>query len=167
MLLIMMMSWEPLHHHRMEQQQHWVLRNSYSGLSIYNSPLISAERFWEGPQKIDGRRYTYRGSHWVLSPPPDLHNAKHSLQIMQLFCDWGRRKKADFSVPVIHDVYSMSMLKFFLTIESKQREIKERLVIQCICILSQRKMRQCVYVVSQCDYRVYVSKQRETMHWLS
>ncbi len=63
------------------------------------------------------------------APPPDLHNAKHSLQTMQLFCDWGRHKKADFSFLVIHDVCKCVNVKIFLTIESKQRETKERPVI--------------------------------------
>jgi hypothetical protein len=45
---------------RTMQQQHRVLRNLSSGLSIYGSPLISAERC--GGQETDGRCDTYRRS---------------------------------------------------------------------------------------------------------
>jgi hypothetical protein len=39
-MMKLMMKWEPLCHHRIIQQQNWVLRNLSSGLSIYSSPLM-------------------------------------------------------------------------------------------------------------------------------
>jgi hypothetical protein len=42
-------------------QQYWVLRNLFSGLSIYSSPLVSAEVcVGGGGQEIDSKRNTYR-----------------------------------------------------------------------------------------------------------
>ncbi len=39
-MMKLMMKWETLCHHRIVQQQHWVLRKLSSGLSIYSSSLI-------------------------------------------------------------------------------------------------------------------------------
>ncbi len=72
---MLMMRWEPLCHHRIVRQQHWVLKNLLSGRSIYSSPLISASEVWEQGQKIDGQHDTYTifGPSLLISSQPDLH----------------------------------------------------------------------------------------------
>ncbi len=57
--MMLMIKWEPLCHYRTVRQQHWILKNLFSRLSIYSFPLISATRCWE-VGGIDGQHDTYR-----------------------------------------------------------------------------------------------------------
>ncbi len=43
-----------------------------------------------GHQDEDGQTISIDGPSWALSSQPELHTAKQGLQIMYLFCDWGR-----------------------------------------------------------------------------
>ncbi len=84
-------------HHRTVRQQHWVLRNSSSGLSIYSSPLISAEMCWGDREKIVNAILIV-SPNWVLSSRPDLHTAKQGLQTIHLICNWRRQIKPIFCI---------------------------------------------------------------------
>jgi hypothetical protein len=94
-------------------QQHCVLRNSSSGLSIYSSPLISAERLGGG-QDIDGQCNTYRQSWLSFSTQPNLHNAEQVLGSLHEFCTiifWlGMTYIAKFSI------YGDTLTLFYLTL---------------------------------------------------
>jgi hypothetical protein len=76
MTMMLIMRWEPLCRHRTVQQQHLILKNLFSGLSIYSSPLMSAVRSLRcgvGGQEIDGQQDTFKwsqlGSQLPARPP--------------------------------------------------------------------------------------------------
>jgi hypothetical protein len=84
-------------HPRTVLQQCCVLRNLSSGISIYSSPLISAERCAEG-QEIDSQWDTY-----ICTVPAGFSApSQTSIQLdrvskqKKLFYDWGRRIKSNF-----------------------------------------------------------------------
>ncbi len=77
LMLMMMTRWEPVCH-RTVRQQHWVLRKSSSGLSLFSFPLISAV-LWGGGQGIDSQRFTYRQSWLSFHSHLNLHTAEQGL----------------------------------------------------------------------------------------
>ncbi len=85
--------------HRTMRQEHCVLRNSSSGLSIYSSPLISTMRCGGD---IDCQHDTYRWSWLSFRSQLNLHTAEQGLQnlhtrkLYTLSCDWRRGIKPYF-----------------------------------------------------------------------
>jgi hypothetical protein len=97
LMLMMMKRWEPVHH-RTVGQQHWVLRNSSSGLSIYSSPLISSERCGGGEQEINGQHGTYRGSLLGFNFQPNLQITEQVWQNLYISFWLGKMSTAKFFI---------------------------------------------------------------------
>jgi hypothetical protein len=68
MMMVLLMRWEPMCHHRTMPKQHWVLKNLFSGLSIYSSPFISTSEVWGGGRKKTVNAMLIDGPSWVSAP---------------------------------------------------------------------------------------------------
>ncbi len=62
-----------------------LLKNLFSGLGIYSSPLISASEVWGGGQEIDGQRDTHRWFQLGFLFPTRSPYSEQGLQSLQYF----------------------------------------------------------------------------------
>jgi hypothetical protein len=81
-MMMLMMRWEPLCHHRTVRQQHWVMKNLSPDSVFIVLPLYQPVRC---------------NPNWVLSSQLDLL-LWTGFTIIRIFCDCGIRIKTDFCI---------------------------------------------------------------------